>query len=236
MSRGRTNAPTTPAIFGYGGDSNLTTLANQPPFDAADLTINFVPTYSTVNFQYVFGSEEYDEYANTDYNDVFGFYVNARTVPWCRVPMSRSPVDTINNGNPSGDATPHNAELFGDNTDGHLDTELDGLTTNLNCRAAVTPNQLNTLSLEIADSTDAFYDSAVFVGAGSIVSSDTAVTTILAGNGQTGDSLTVTPGTAVTDQADLTGINAQAATGNVTYTVFSDKTCSIGRMTPVSLS
>jgi hypothetical protein len=146
------------------------------------------------------------------------------------------PVDTINNGNPSGDATPHNAELFGDNTDGHLDTELDGLTTNLNCRAAVTPNQLNTLSLEIADSTDAFYDSAVFVGAGSIVSSDTAVTTILAGNGQTGDSLTVTPGTAVTDQADLTGINAQAATGNVTYTVFSDKTCSIGRMTPLSLS
>lgn len=211
--------------FGYGGNPALTALSGQRTFDAAGLSIAFVPTYSTLSFQYVFGSEEYDEYANTAYNDVFAFYVNGvncALVPGTDEPVS---VDTINDGNPNGDATAHHPELFHDNTDGHLNTELDGVTSVLTCRATVIPDQVNTLSLQIADATDALYDSAVFVGAGTITSSDTGVATTLTAGSTSSPTVTVAPGTAVTDSATLTGTNAAAATGSLSYTVYSDSAC-----------
>lgn len=51
------------------------------------------------------------------------------------------------------------------------------------------------------------------------------VSTTLAGGGQSGPSITVRPGTAVTDTAAITGTSANTAGGVVTYTVFSDPGC-----------
>jgi hypothetical protein len=45
-------------------------------FDATVLEFDFVPTFSTVQFQYVFSSEEYSDFSNTSFNDVFAFFVN----------------------------------------------------------------------------------------------------------------------------------------------------------------
>ncbi len=53
----------------------------------------------------------------------------------------------------------------------------------------------------------------------------TTTATSLAGGSQSGSSITVPSGTAVTDQASLTGVNASTATGTVTYNVFSDANC-----------
>jgi hypothetical protein len=53
----------------------------------------------------------------------------------------------------------------------------------------------------------------------------TSLSTSLAGGGQSGTSISVPTGTAVTDAAVLTGTNASTAGGTVTYTVFSDNTC-----------
>ncbi len=158
---------------------------------------------------------------------MFAFFVNG--VNCALVPGTAEPVDvdTVNAGNPGGDTTPHHPDLFRDNTDGHLSTELDGLTTVLTCRARVNPGQHNTLSLEIADSADQQYDSDVFVGAGSIESTQTGVTTALHAGSASGTALTVVPGTPVTDQAVLTGDNASDAAGTVTYTVYSDASCTM---------
>ncbi|TVY99698.1 hypothetical protein EAS64_41340 [Trebonia kvetii] len=54
----------------------------------------------------------------------------------------------------------------------------------------------------------------------------TTVTTSLAGGARTGTAITVPSGTAVQDSATLAGANAAAATGTVTYTVYSDAACS----------
>jgi CSLREA domain-containing protein len=53
----------------------------------------------------------------------------------------------------------------------------------------------------------------------------TSLSTALAGGGQTGTSLSVTAGTAVSDQATLSGAGAAAAGGSVTYDVYSDRLC-----------
>jgi hypothetical protein len=53
----------------------------------------------------------------------------------------------------------------------------------------------------------------------------TTLATSLSGGGQSGASITVPPGTSVTDAATLTGTNAASATGTVTYNVYSDSAC-----------
>ena len=53
----------------------------------------------------------------------------------------------------------------------------------------------------------------------------TGVTTTLSGGGQSGTSISVPGGTAVTDSATLTGTSSTMATGTVTYNVYSNATC-----------
>jgi hypothetical protein len=53
----------------------------------------------------------------------------------------------------------------------------------------------------------------------------TAVSTQLSAGKNMGTSITVPAGTAVTDQAKLSGANAATATGTVTYNVYSDSAC-----------
>ena len=44
--------------------------------DAAALEFDFVPAGSVVSFQYVFASEEYNEFVNSSFNDVFAFLIS----------------------------------------------------------------------------------------------------------------------------------------------------------------
>jgi hypothetical protein len=53
----------------------------------------------------------------------------------------------------------------------------------------------------------------------------TGLSTTLSDGAQSGASVSEPPGTAVTDSSTLTGANASAATGTVTYSVFSDSGC-----------
>ncbi len=54
----------------------------------------------------------------------------------------------------------------------------------------------------------------------------TTTTTMLTAGGQSSDDLTVAPGTAVTDQASVSGPNGDGAGGRITYNVYSDPNCS----------
>jgi hypothetical protein len=225
--KGGPNGNSNSTAFGTAGDADLTALSGFPTFDASVLQFDFVPTFSTVQFKYVFSSEEYSDYSNTSFNDVFGFFVNGTNcalVPGTNQPVS---VNTINNGNDvGGDPTPHSPSLFIDNVNPapHLNTEMDGLTVVLTCNANVTAGQSNHMKLAIADASDAILDSAVFIQAGSLVSG-TQISTSLSGGGQSGQAITVPPGTAVTDSATLTGANSGTAGGTVAYKLFSDSAC-----------
>jgi hypothetical protein len=163
---------------GTAGDAQLTALAGHPTNDAAILEFDFVPTNSTVVFNYVFSSDEYNEFANSNFNDVFAFFVNG--VNCALVPGTTDPVsiNTINGGNPLG-TNPHHPELYVNNAvpNDTLNTEMDGLTTVLNCTANVNANQTNHMKLAIADTSDAELDSNVFIQAGSLVSVPPTTTT-----------------------------------------------------------
>jgi hypothetical protein len=78
-----------------------------------------------------------------------------------------------------------------------------------------------TMTLTYEDS----YNPACTGGGQTVQPESTSVSTSLAGGTQSGSSITVAPGTAVTDQVSLSGANAGGASGTVTYSVYSDASC-----------
>ena len=110
---GPNDAPNTQTNYGTPGDADLSILSGGPTFDAVSLSFDFVPDAATIYISYVFGSEEYNEYVNLGFNDVFAFYVNGVN---CATVGAGTPVtvDSINAG--------ANAALFRDNTAGGIDT------------------------------------------------------------------------------------------------------------------
>jgi hypothetical protein len=71
------------------------------------------------------------------------------------------------------------------------------------------------------------YDPTCVGPGGTVTKQATTVTTSLSGGGNTGATLSVSSGTAVTDSATLAGANASAATGKVLYNWYSDTACSV---------
>lgn len=168
---GPNTSPNTSADNGTPGDPDLNVIvAPHQTFDAAVLEFDFVPTQSTVSFQYVFGSEEYPEFVGTQFNDVFAFYLNGQNI--ALVPGTLTPVtiNDINNGNPTDGTPATNPQYFRDNTTGTINTELDGLTVVLTAHGSVNAGHLNHIKLAIADTSDGIYDSDVFLQGGSFVS------------------------------------------------------------------
>ena len=147
--------------------------------DPAILEFDFIPKGDSLEFEYVFGSEEYPEFVNSSYNDVFGFFLsgpgingtflnNAQNI--ALIPGTTNFV-SINNLN---DKT--NSQFYIDNTSG-LTIEYDGFTTVLKAKAKIQPCQTYHIKLVIADLGDQAWDSGVFLKAGSFSSHGTGVST-----------------------------------------------------------
>ena len=151
---------------GTAGDSDLNTLSGKTTYDASILEFDFVPSDTTLYLNYVFSSEEYNEYVGSSFNDVFAILVNG--VNSAKVNGLPVGINTINNGYGATLAT--NPEFYIDNTAGSLNTEMDGLTKVLNIEAPVNPGVTNHMKLAIADASDSIYDSNVFIQAGSLKS------------------------------------------------------------------
>ncbi|HEY9381232.1 MAG TPA: choice-of-anchor L domain-containing protein [Burkholderiales bacterium] len=161
---------------GAAGSALLNGLGQGTTFNASVLSFSFIPTSNQVQFSYVFGSEEYNNFVNTGFNDVFGFFVNGEN--FALVPGTNTPVaiNNVNCGGPTGGAAngvdPENCNFFRDNPPGAgtIDTELDGLTVILSFVANVIANQENLIQLGVADVSDGNLDSAVFIAAGTFQS------------------------------------------------------------------
>jgi hypothetical protein len=154
------------------GDSDLNALISGNTNDASVLEINFTPAGDKITFSYVFGSEEYNEYVNSSYNDVFAFFVNgvnAAVIPGTT--NTQVSINNLNCGNPFSGVGP-NCDLFINNdlNDGGptIDTQLDGLTKVLFIAANVNAGVANTLKIAIADTSDSSLDSAVFIQGGTL--------------------------------------------------------------------
>ena len=175
-----------------GGDPDLNQIATGFVQDAAGIEFDFVvpPTITTIAFEYVFASEEYNEYVCSSYNDVFGFFIsgpgytgpftgggqNIALVPGTNMAVS---INTINNGNVGSSGSMPNCEslaysdLFINNLLGQ-GLEYDGFTSVLYAVANVVPCETYHIRLVVGDVQDGSYDSAVFLKANGFSAGGTA--------------------------------------------------------------
>ena len=123
--------------------------------------MDIVATGSQLEFSYVFASEEYPEYVNTGFNDVFAFFISGPGISGIQniamAPNSTEPVsiNTINDQ--------QNAQYYVDNANG-MDIQFDGYTTELIATANVVPDESYHVKIAIADVSDAVFDSGIFLG------------------------------------------------------------------------
>jgi hypothetical protein len=147
------------------GDATLNTLIpGYNTYDATVLTFDFVSSGDSAFFNFSFASEEYTEWVGSSYNDVFGFFVNGENV--ALLPGSDTAV-SINNVSDQ-----NNSEFFTDNTiqggEAPYAFEYDGFTDVFTAEiTGLEPGETYTLMLGVADAGDNYYDSAVFLEAGS---------------------------------------------------------------------
>lgn len=146
---------------GINGDTLLNEVAGIATFDAAIFEASFMSTGPELTMRLVFGSEEYLEWVNSGYNDAVGIWINGE-----RVMLSLGDgTISIDNINPAS-----SENLYRDNADGSLNTEMDGLTFVLTLKAPVLLGQPNTIRIGIADAGDSVYDSALLIVADSVQS------------------------------------------------------------------
>lgn len=159
---------------GQPGDSDLNTLI--PGYftrDASVLEFDFVADFNSITFTYVFGSDEYLEYVNSSFNDVFGFFLdgqNVAKIPNSTDPVSINMINHLSHTNYFVNNDIHHGPGMGFPPSTTYNTEADGFTTTLSVSAAVTPGQTHHIRLAIADAGDSALDSWVLIKAGSFSS------------------------------------------------------------------
>lgn len=155
-------------------------ISNGSGFDLAMLHLTIVPHTDSIGFKYIFGSEEYCEYVNSQFNDAFGFWIkgpgypsetNIAMIPGSQVPVTINNVNHLTNTGFYINNTPDTGVLCGQ-LPGNAPTmnyvQYDGLTTVLIAGAHVTPDAVYEVWIGVSDIGDGIYDSGVFLSAESL--------------------------------------------------------------------
>jgi len=156
---------------GNGGGSYAPLTALVPGYstnDATVLSFNFKSVGTTAYFNYVFGSDEYNEWVGSAFNDVFGFFIDGVNV--ALIPSTSTPV-SINNINLAANSAFYNNNEPANNVYGvptPFAFEYDGFTDVFTAAlTGLTPGQEYNIALAIADAGDTALDSGVFLQASS---------------------------------------------------------------------
>lgn len=188
--------PNQPSGLGFGnpGDPDLLTIAQSvtsnpasgsinTTFDAAVLEFDFVPVGDSVEFTFVFASEEYQTWINTAFNDAFGFFISGPgfTGPYASpagfplgaenlafVPGTTDPI-TISTIHPG-----LNPAFYIDDPAGTTQS-YNGFTTPITLEFEVVCGQTYHFKFAVADCQDDFLDTGVFLEGGSFSSEAVSV-------------------------------------------------------------
>jgi PKD repeat protein/subtilisin-like proprotein convertase family protein len=177
-AEGPNSSGATSSSFGGLGDPALSQISGNQTYDAVELKFDFEVQSDRISFDYIFASEEYNEWVNSGFNDVFAFFIsgpgivgeeNLAVVPTTTEPVT---INTINNNS--------FWQFYRDNENGMYtnDTEFDGFTVLLSAvKSGLIPCGIYTLRLVIADASDDALDSGVFLQENSLVQGNvTAIT------------------------------------------------------------
>lgn len=167
-------------------DPDLNAISNGSITNGVLLEFDFIPAGDTLIFNYLFGSDEYIEFAPSSFNDAFGIFLwgpgisgpftfpgypnggsNIAIIPG-GIPV------TINNINQVTNSQYYVFNEFPQDTYGDA-IQYDGTTVKLTASASVQCNQTYHIKFAIANVLDQAYDSGVFLEAGSFSSSSVSV-------------------------------------------------------------
>lgn len=174
LTTGRLNDAVGPNGFpgGYRYDSGtgeepiLETVTGRSTFNRCRFEFDIIPTGDSLRFNFVFASEEYNEWVGSQYNDVFGFFIsgpgiagdpgigadkNIALIPGTSQAVA---INNVNNG--------QNSAFYRDNTGGS-EIQYDGFTQGLYAESRVNACQTYHLKLIVADASDEWWDSGVFI-------------------------------------------------------------------------
>lgn len=189
--QGPNNNVATSTGYAGNGDSDLDAIVTpNATEDAAVLEFDFIPQSDTVKFRYIFGSEEYNEYVSSSYNDIFAFLLsgpnpsggtytnyNIALIPGTTTPIS---INNVNNGYKANTVLPpapaqatgpcSNCLYYRDNYNSNINCQFDGITVVLTAKAAVQCGQTYHIKIAVADVGDDALDSGVFLEEGSFSS------------------------------------------------------------------
>jgi uncharacterized repeat protein (TIGR01451 family) len=171
------------------GDPDLTAISGFESHDAAILEFDFVASGSQLQFSFVFASEEYLEFVQTQFNDAFGFFLSG---PGITGPYTNNAVNlaelpngdpiSVNSIHPSGVNIDNNhysslnPEYYINNPPGSLTTEFDGNTVVLTVNYEVTPCTSYHMKFAVADASDQRRDGAIFFKAKSFETPNYSIT------------------------------------------------------------
>ena len=151
--------------------------------DVAVLEFDFIPSSDTINFKYIFASQEYFGYENTSFNYVFEFFISGPGIAGPYASPAGFPDGSINIATIEDDAgtilpvtissvnATINPEYFVDNQALETVDDADGFTIPLTAVAVVQCGETYHIRLAIADGTDDALSSYVFLEENSFNSS-----------------------------------------------------------------
>jgi gliding motility-associated-like protein len=163
--------------LGALGDDDLDYLSavngnSSPSLDACVVEMDVFAATDEITFEYVFGSEEYPEYVNTNYNDIFAFLVSGPGIAGDPNIGNQENIATLPDGtfiqiNSLNDGA--NWPYYRDNSKGQsvvydgLTSDSLGIKKSLTARVATVPCNTYKLKLAIADRFDNIFDSGIFI-------------------------------------------------------------------------
>jgi GEVED domain len=155
-------------------DPQIATLTTDSAYDTTSITFDVIPYGNFLSVRFVFGSEEYNEYVCSQFNDAMGVFVKTGGGAYqniAKVGSSNLTINQVNIGtvgqfgsqtNASG-CNLSNTAFFTNNPTNSPNLQYDGLTIPIESQIAVIPNTTYTIKIVVADIGDSAYDSAVFV-------------------------------------------------------------------------
>ncbi|MBW4360819.1 T9SS type B sorting domain-containing protein [Flavobacterium taihuense] len=165
------------------GDIDLDQTLGINSINATVLEFDFVPLTNFISFNYIFASNEYQSFFPCNYSDGFAFlikeqgstdgYTNIAVLPGTTIPVSsknvhptiKDVIDPQNNLHPGCPAI-NDSYFNGFNTD-TSPVNYSGQTVPLRAQADVIIGKTYHIKLVIADDKAVYYDSAIFLEAGS---------------------------------------------------------------------
>lgn len=172
-----------------GTDTDLQSITPNQIYDECVIEFDFIPSGDSLTFNYVFASEEYEEYVCGTVNDAFGFFLtgpnplggNYTALNIALVPDPANPgqytttpvsINTINPGVAGTNGQAGNCTAIDPNWASYNvfytqnpgnNYEYDGRTVTLTAAAAVKCGQQYHIKLAIGDGGDNAFDSGVFL-------------------------------------------------------------------------